>query len=109
VSYLFGIIVVVLFFVILHYFTELTHKEKAGVSLVLLLFIAGAIYYNNAQNRYREHINTITLKFTQKKKILCRGVEVNQSNFTTSIGTYTFIGKEGTKHASEMFSFDQCQ
>jgi hypothetical protein len=104
-----GLIVVILLFTAMHYFTELNHKEKIGVTLVLVLFIGGAIYYNGTQSQHRDHITKIGLKFTQNKKITCNGVEVNQSNFTTSIGTYTFIGKQGTKHASEMFSFNQCQ
>ncbi|MEA2112110.1 MAG: hypothetical protein U9P71_08700 [Campylobacterota bacterium] len=108
-SYILGIVVVGLFFVILHYFTELNHTQKIGVTLFFVLIFGGAIYYNSFQNKTREHITSIALKFQQNKKITCNGIDVNQSDYTTSIGTFTFIGKENTKHAGQMFSFDECQ
>jgi hypothetical protein len=108
-SYILGIVVVVIFFAVMHYFTELEHKQKAAATLVVIIIIAAAYYYNHMQNIHRDHVMKIGLKFTQNKTLLCEGVEVNQSNFTTSIGTFTFIGKENSDHAGRMFSYDQCQ
>lgn len=108
-SYILGIVVVIIFFAVMHYFTELEHTQKAGATLVVILIIAAAYYYNHVQNLHRDHITKIGLKFSQNKSIQCDGVEVNQSNFTTSIGTFTFIGKENSEHAGRMFSYDQCQ
>ena len=108
-SYILGLGVVALFFVILHYFTELKNSEKIGATLFFVVIIGAAIYYNNVQNVHREHITNIGLKFQQNKKITCKDVEINENNFTASIGTYTFIGKENTEHAGQMFSFDECQ
>ncbi len=108
-GYILGLLAVILFFAAMHYFTELTVTQKAGATLFFVLIIAGALYYNHYQNLEREHITKIALKFEQHKKIVCDGVEVTPKDFTQSVGTYTFIGKEGTPHAGRMFSFEQCQ
>ncbi len=108
-GYILGLLAVILFFAAMHYVTELNTTQKLGATLFFVLIIVGAFYYNHYQNMQREHITAIALKFEQNKKILCEGVEVNASNFSESVGTYTFIGKEGTPHAGRMFSFEQCQ
>ncbi len=108
-SYILGIVVVALFFAAMHYFTEMNVTQKAGATLFFVLVIAAAMYYNNYQNLQREHITNIGLKFAQQKSVICEGIEVNQSNFTASVGTYTFIAKENSEHSGRMFSFDQCQ
>ncbi len=108
-GYILGLLVVILFFAAMHYFTELNIAQKAGATLFFVLIVGGAFYYNRYQNMQREHITDIALKFEQNKKIICDGIEIDQKNFTESVGTYTFIGKENTQHAGRMFSFEQCQ
>jgi len=108
-GYILGLLVVILFFAAMHYFTELNTRQKAGATLFFVLIIGAALYYNHYQNMKREHITAIALKFEQNKKIVCETVDVNRTNFTESVGTYTFIGKEGSPHAGRMFSFEQCQ
>ncbi len=108
-GYILGLLVVILFFAAMHYFTELKTSQKVGATLFFVLIIAGAFYYNHYQNTQRKHIIDITLKFEQKKKIVCDGITIDHNNFTESVGTYTFIGKEGSPHAGRMFSFEQCQ
>ena len=51
----------------------------------------------------------VVLKFKQNKTVNCNGIDVNNSQYTLSIGTYTFIGKENTPHYSQMISVTECQ
>ena len=108
-SYILGLIVVGLFFIALHYFTELNTMQKGGVTLFFILIVGGAIAFNEMQDAEREHMASVELKYSQNKTIVCDGVNVNKSTFSFSVGTHTFIGRKNTKHYNRMFSVDQCQ
>jgi len=108
-SYIFGLIVVGLFFVALHYFTELKVAEKMAITLFFILVVGGAIAYNDMADAERTHLAAVELKYAQNKTVKCDGVDVNKSTFSFSVGTHTFIGRENSKHYNRMFSVDQCQ
>ncbi len=108
-AYLAGLVVVTLFFLILHYFTELTKKEKILVTAVVLALVFSAITYNVYTNKQTQNMNTIVMQFNQHKTIKCNGVDVNDTYFTLSIGTYTFIGKKNTPNYSQMISASTCE
>lgn len=108
-AYIFGLIVVALFFVVLHYFTELKRREKIAVSSVLFAIIFGAIAYNSYADTQREKMLQVVTKFEQGKTIKCMGKDVNATNYDLSVGTYTFIGKEKTSFYGEMISATSCE
>jgi hypothetical protein len=109
VAYLFGLIVIALLLVVLHYFTELNAGQKGGTVLALALLIGGAIAYNNYTNAQSAHVRDIELRYNQGETIVCDGVDVNASNFSYSVGTQTFIGKEGSGHYNRMFHANGCR
>jgi hypothetical protein len=109
VAYLFGLIVVAFLLVVLHYFTELDARQKGGAVLVLALLVGGAIAYNNYTNAQSAHVRNIEMRYGQGETIVCDGIEVNASNFSLSIGTQTFIGKEGSGHYNRMFRISECR
>jgi hypothetical protein len=109
VAYLFGLIVVVLLLVVLHYFTELNARQKGGAVFVLALLVGGAIAYNNYTEAQSAHERDIELRYNQGETVVCDGIEVNASNFSLSIGTQTFIGKEGSGHYNRMFRVSECR
>ena len=82
-GYIYGLIVVGLLFVTLHYFTELNHKQKFGISLLLGLLVLFAYLYNSHSQAQQERI----LKSVR----------------------YTFIGKKNTPYYSDMVSVSACQ
>lgn len=108
-AYIFGLIVVALLFLALHYFTELTKSQKLIVAGVFALFVSGAIIYNTYAANQQKKVLEIAKKYEQGKTIVCNGIEVNSTNFDLSIGTYTFIGKENTPHYAEMIRATQCK
>ena len=108
-SYIFGLVVVGLFFVALHYFTELKTAQKGGITLFFVLLVGGAIAFNEMQDAERAHLAAVELKYSQNKTIVCDGIDVNKSTFSFSVGTHTFIGRENTPHYNRMFSSGQCQ
>ncbi len=108
-SYIIGLVVVLLFFVALHYFTELNYMQKGGITLFFIVIVGAAIAYNNMADAEREHMLTVELKYSQNKTIVCEGVDVNRSTFSFSVGTHTFIGRKDTPHYNRMFSVNQCQ
>jgi hypothetical protein len=108
-AYLAGLIVVAVFFMALHYFTELDHKQKAVVTLFAVALVGGAIAYNAYSDAQREKILDIERKYHQGKSLQCDGVEVTNKTFSYSVGTQTFIGNEGTEHYQRMISADRCR
>lgn len=108
-GYLLWFSVVIVFFAVMHYFTELTRRQKGMISFILILLIAGAIVYNLKKDQEREQITKIELKYRHGEKVVCEGVEVNASVFSYSDGTQSFIGNKGTPHYQQIFNLLECQ
>ncbi|MBD3797174.1 MAG: hypothetical protein IE887_05455 [Campylobacterales bacterium] len=108
-AYIFGLIVVALLFLALHYFTELSRSQKLIVVAIFAMFISSAIMYNTYAANEQKKVLEIVKKFQQGKTLICDNVEVNATNFDLSIGTYTFVGKENTPHYSEMIRATKCK
>ncbi len=108
-AYFFAIAIVILLFALLHFFTELGTKEKVVIGAGLLALVLFAIAYNSYNASEREKMMKSELKFKQNKTLTCNGVEVNSTTFSFSIGTHTFIGKEGSENAGMMIDVRQCQ
>ena len=108
-AYLAGIILTLLFFLTLHYFTELTKRQKFLVTFSVLLLIFLAIAFNKYNTIAQEKMMQVVLLYNQGKTINCNGLEVNKKEFTLSIGTYTFIGKKGTDNYAKMISASTCR
>jgi hypothetical protein len=109
VAYIAGLVVVALFFLALHYFTEITKQQKIVVTLTLLTAIFGAIFYNAHTTQQRENMMKIVTKFNQNRTVHCDGLDVNSSNYTLSVGTFTFIGRENTPYYAQMISASTCK
>ncbi|MFC2074198.1 hypothetical protein ACFLR3_03000 [Campylobacterota bacterium] len=108
-AYLAGIVLLILLFVVLHHFTELTLKEKIGVTVFLSLFIFGAYLFNKGNEARRLHLEKVLLDFTHDKTIVCDGTEVHNSEFSYSSGTQTFLGKKESAQNGRIISLDLCQ
>jgi hypothetical protein len=109
VAYIVSFILLVALFYLMHYFTELTKMHKISITTILFVIIYSAIAYNTYQKEQSQKILSVTTKYKQGKTIICNGREVNASNYSLSIGTYTFIGKKGTPHYAEMISAADCE
>ncbi len=107
-AYLAGLVIVGLFFLSLHYFTELTKHQKTLVTVIVLAIVLSAIGFNKYSNLQRENMLNVVMKFNQGKTIKCDAIEVDNVSYTLSIGTYTFIGKENTPNYSKMISASTC-
>ena len=108
-AYIYGLVIVGIFFLAMHYFTELTKKQKISVALILIVTILSAVAYNKYNEAQREKMLAIVVKYEQGKTIHCGKRDVNSSNYSLSIGTYTFIGKKNTPHYAEMIDAFTCQ
>ena len=97
-AYIAGLVIAGLFFISLHYFTELKKHQKILFTAIVLSIILMAIGFNKYKNLQRNQMLGVVLKFKQGDSVLCEGIEVNNKDYTLSIGTYTFIGKENTKN-----------
>ena len=103
----FGIVALV--FALLHYFTELSGKQKSLITLVVTLLVAGAIAYNIQSDRDRAKVSEVELKYQQGETLVCRGIEVNSSMFGYSVGTQSFVGNRGSKHYQQIINARECQ
>ncbi|MEA1919240.1 MAG: hypothetical protein U9N52_05320 [Campylobacterota bacterium] len=108
-SYLLGLGAVGIFFLVLHNFTELDHKQKGGATAVLLGLIIGMYVFNLYSDGQRNHVTNIVLEYQQKKTLTCKGIDVNITNFSYSVGTQTFIGRENTPHYGRLISATECE
>lgn len=108
-SYFYGLIVIGLFFTMLHYFTELGMKQKTLVTAFVLLVVGGAVAFDRFKTAQREHIQEVEVRFGLHKTLTCGAVEVSDANFSYSVGTQSFIGRDGTPHAGRIISAVQCR
>lgn len=108
-AYIAGLIIVGFFFLALHYFTELSKSQKSMITAVILVVVLSAIAFNTYNNAQTNKMLNVVMKFNQNKTIKCNGIDVNSSNYTISIGTYTFIGKENTPNYGQMISASSCE
>ncbi len=108
-AYIAGLVIVGFFFLALHYFTEVTKHQKIIITAVILVVVLGAIGFNTYTASQRDKMISVVTKFKQSKTVKCNGVDVNNSDYTLSIGTYTFIGKENTPNYGQMISVSNCE
>ena len=108
-AYIAGLVLTGLFFLALNYFTELTKHQKTIVTAFVLSIVLGAIAFNSYSSSQRDKMLNVVTKFNQNKTVKCNGIDVNNSNYTLSTGTYTFIGKENTPNYSQMISASTCE
>ena len=108
-AYLLAIVAVLAFFAVLHFFTELKTNIKIGMALALLFIVTFATIYNGYTRDQRTHALHVELQYNQGKTLRCEGVDVNNTNFSFSNGTHTFIGKKGTPNYSMMINTSICQ
>ena len=108
-TYIAGLIIIGLFFLALNYFTNLTHSEKVSVIIVVLSILSIAIMYNEYTKQENQKLLDVTKRFNQNRTIKCDTVDVNNTNYTLSIGTYTFIGKENSPFSGDMISASDCE
>ncbi|MFA6137111.1 MAG: hypothetical protein WC667_03380 [Sulfurimonas sp.] len=108
-AYIFGAIIAGLFFLALHYFTEFTKLQKITVTAIIMAIVLSAISYNSYSNVQSEKMLEVVRKFEQNKTVKCKREDVNSTNYTLSIGTYTFIGKQNTPYFNQMISASECE
>jgi L-asparagine transporter-like permease len=109
VGYIYVFILLGLLFIVLHYFTELGFWPKVAA----IVFLGGigvfAYFYNQYSAQQQRKISNNVQAFTIGKTLRCNDKEINSTNYTLSIGTYTFIGKENTPYYGEMVSVSSCR
>lgn len=108
-TYLLGIVLTLILFSAFYFFTEIALKQKLTVFGSFTILILSAIYFNNLETIKRDKISNIVILFQQGKNIQCNTTEVNSSNFTLSVGTFTFIRKRKTPYFGQMFSLSKCE
>ena len=108
-AYLLGIVVLLVLFTVLHFFTELTAKQKMITVVIFASLIAGAYLYNQSTQDRRLHLETVLLEYTHGEHIVCDGIDVSKEEFSYSSGTQTFIGMKDTKMFGRLLSLDKCQ
>ena len=108
-AYIAGLVIVGLLFLTLHYFTELNRSQKLMISAIVLAIILSAVAFNAYSSSQRDKMLNVVLKFKQSKTVNCSGVDVNNSDYTLSTGTYTFIGKKNTPNYGQMISASSCE
>lgn len=108
-TYIYGIIVIGLFFTALNYFTDLTHSQKWWIITIILSVLSIAIMFNEYNDSNSQKTLNTAMKFNQNKTIICNDLEINNQTYTLSTGTYTFIGKENTSNYRQMISVSECE
>ena len=109
-GYLYGLVVIGVLFTTLHYFTELRNKQKIAISVVAGLLVLSAYLYNLSSQGEQEQILLSLQAFENNQTLTCKnGKKVNSMNYSLSVGTYTFIGKENTPYNSDMISVRSCR
>jgi len=108
-AYLLGIVVLLILFTVLHFFTEISLKQKIITIVILTSFIIGAYLFNQNTQERRAHLEGVLLEFTHGEHITCNGIDVSKNNFSYSSGTQTFLGLKETKMFGRIISLDRCE
>jgi hypothetical protein len=108
-SYILGLTAVGVFFLVLHNLTELDNNQKSITVAVLVGLILSMYLFNLYSDSQRDKVTNIVLDYKQNKTLTCRGIDVNQTNFSYSVGTQTFIGRENTLHYGRLISATECE
>jgi len=108
-SYILGLAAVGVFFLVLHNLTELDKSEKGITIAVLVGLILSMYLFNMYSDSKRDQVTNIVLEYKQNKTLTCKGIDVNQTNFSYSVGTQTFIGRENTPHYGRLISATECE
>ena len=107
--YLGGIVIVLLLFLALHYFTELDKKSKLTIVVSFGAVVLFGIAYNYYNDTLRERIMNNEIRYNQGKILTCNSVKVDKKGFSYSVGTQTLIGRKNSPHAGVMIDISQCQ
>ncbi len=108
-SYILGLAAVGVFFLVLHNLTELDNSQKGITVAVLVGLILSMYLFNLYSDSQRDKVTNIVLDYKQNKTLTCRDIDVNQTNFSYSVGTQTFIGRENTPHYGRLISATECE
>ncbi len=108
-AYMFGLVIVLLFFGVMHFFTELNVKQKVAATLIVLFFVMGALFYNNIQNENAAHLRDVMLRYNQGHQLKCGDLDVTKEDFSLSVGTQTFIGRKEGQYAGKMIAASDCE
>ncbi len=108
-SYILGLAAVGVLFLVLHNFTELENRQKGIAVAVLLGLILSMYLFNLYSDSQRDKVTNIVLEYKQNKTLTCKGIDINQTNFSYSVGTQTFIGRENTPHYGRLISATDCE
>ena len=108
-AYLFGLLIIAIFFGVMHFYTELDAKQKVGATITVALLIMSAIFFNYIQTEKSEHVRQVMRHFNQGKNIQCGEITVTNKTFSLSVGTQTFIGLQQGSNAGKMLSASGCE
>jgi len=108
-TYILGLVVIGFFFLALHHFTEFDHMQKVYIVIIILSILSVAVMYNEYNKQKNQKMLDAVLKYKQGQTLKCNDRDVNNTTYTLSTGTYTFIGRENTPNYSEMISASTCQ
>ena len=108
-AYILGLVIVALFFGVMHFFTELNVKQKVTATVLVLAFVMGALFYNNLQSTNAQHVRDVMLRYNQGQNLKCGELDVTKVNFSLSVGTQTFIGRQESPHAGKMIAASECE
>jgi len=108
-AYIIGLVIVGLFFGVMHFYTELDVKQKLTSTVVVAAVIMGAIFFNMMQSAKAEHVRDVMLRYNQGQNLRCGDLDVTKINFSLSVGTQTFIGRRESTHSGKMVAASECE
>lgn len=108
-AYIAGFVLLITLFIVLHFFTEISSKQKVAVVGIVAAFILGAYLFNKNTEDRRVRMQNILIEFRHGNDIVCEGMKVNDKDFSYSSGTQTFLGKRDSKTYGRIISLDRCQ
>lgn len=108
-AYIFGLVIVALFFGVMHFYTELNVKQKLTSTIVVAAVITGALFFNMMQSAKAEHVRDVMLRYNQGQNLICGELDVTKTSFSLSVGTQTFIGRQESSHAGKMVAASECE
>ena len=107
-GYIGAIVILLLLFLALHYFSELNKRTKIAIASFFGLLVAFGVAYNSYNQKEQERIMQNEIRYNQGKSLTCKDIKVDRDSFSYSVGTQTLIGRKDSPHAGVMIDIAQC-
>lgn len=106
------IILGVIFIIVVAFFISrsqsLEKKEKITILAIISTIVIAAILYEFIFSQKQKNSRDLANSFVQGKTLICKDVDVNNTNYSLERGTGSFMPKDTKKTLGTIYAIEDC-